>query len=62
MNNNMELLKMAVQVTETILNDKGKLRADTEQKAELFFKDSTASSYMKILMYVKKDLAELLNT
>jgi hypothetical protein len=58
----IELLKMAIQVTETILNDKTAMRQDALYKAKDFCNDSDASDYMKLLMYIKQELSRLLKS
>ena len=57
----LELLKMAVQVTETILKDNDSLRNDALYKAQLHCKDKDLSEYMQLLIYVKDGLSDLLN-
>lgn len=58
--NEVELLKMAIQITEIILSDsKNMVNGNTINRAKDLYRDSKVSDYTKLLMLIKKELTEL---
>lgn len=56
----IELLKLAIQITEIILNDsKATVTNNAITKARELYKDLNLSDYTKLLMLIKKELTEL---
>ena len=57
----VELLKLSVQVIETVLDD-DVLYNDTLYKAKCLYKDLDVADYIKLIMYIRKDLTELIKS